>query len=508
MSMLIRRPAIFSAAVLVVASWAPSMRAGAGPFPGARCLGRQATIIGTAGPDRIAGTSGDDVIVGSGGDDVILGGDGNDRICGGAGKDSLEGRYGNDLLSGGRTQDALDGGPGSDLLLGGLGRDRLNGGDSRFDSDTLVGGAGADILLGGDGTSDTDYLFGGTGEDFLDGGIGGADQLQGGPGDDYISGGEVGRDVVSYEFAPSAVVADLSKEGFPNGNASGDGNDHLSDVEGLIGSDFADSLTGGDGDEDLRGGWGDDIIFGGDGEDTIDGGRGDDALDGGPGQDQISFGDSSAAVSVSLMDGTATGSGTDTVSSFQHILGSFFDDTLTGDDLSNSLYASFGINTIFALGGDDRIDSGYDGDAGEGFDDCSNSGGLANCEYNLHGDPNPLPLISYPKQAQTVSDLTFISGGVSDGIGGPRNSKTVRVSLRRMTSEGCWWWNRAEGGFARGACGVPIKNKVALDENREWRVKVNAEFVPGSYEAKVGWYRTFGGCGGAFAPLCISFRSI
>lgn len=119
--------------------------AGGGPAaagtggPAVLCAGRRATIVGTAGRDRIRGTRGPDVIAGLGGDDTVSGLGGDDIVCGGAGADRL---------AGGAGADRLIGGAGADTLLGGAGRDRLLGGAG---ADRLVGGAGVDVLQGGAG---------------------------------------------------------------------------------------------------------------------------------------------------------------------------------------------------------------------------------------------------------------------------------------------------------------------------------------------------------------------
>jgi Ca2+-binding RTX toxin-like protein len=55
------------------------------------CGGREATITGTDGDDRLAGTDGRDVIAGLGGSDQIDGRGGRDIICGGGGTDFLLG---------------------------------------------------------------------------------------------------------------------------------------------------------------------------------------------------------------------------------------------------------------------------------------------------------------------------------------------------------------------------------------------------------------------------------
>jgi uncharacterized delta-60 repeat protein len=86
-------------------------------FHAYECNGKNATIVGTDGPDVINGTTGDDVILGLGGDDTIHGGGGNDTICGGDGNDSLFGDEGNDTLIGGAGSDTLDGGIGTDIAI-------------------------------------------------------------------------------------------------------------------------------------------------------------------------------------------------------------------------------------------------------------------------------------------------------------------------------------------------------------------------------------------------------
>lgn len=95
------------------------------------CLGKRATIVGTAGADVITGTRRADIIVAGGGADTVSGGGGNDLICGGAGNDRLSGGTGDDRLSGGTGADHLLGGAGRDLLSAGAGRDRCTGGPGR-----------------------------------------------------------------------------------------------------------------------------------------------------------------------------------------------------------------------------------------------------------------------------------------------------------------------------------------------------------------------------------------
>jgi uncharacterized delta-60 repeat protein len=96
----------------------------AGVLGAPRCGGRAATIVGTAGRDRLRGTRRADVIVALAGNDTVRGLGGADRICGGPGRDLLAGGAGADRLLGGPGRDRLQGGLGRDSCLGGAGRDR------------------------------------------------------------------------------------------------------------------------------------------------------------------------------------------------------------------------------------------------------------------------------------------------------------------------------------------------------------------------------------------------
>jgi len=80
----------------------------------AACDGQRATIVGTAGADKLTGTPSADVIVGFAGNDVLVGGGGNDRLCGGSGEDTLSGGTGNDTLRGGSGFDRCIAIPGTD----------------------------------------------------------------------------------------------------------------------------------------------------------------------------------------------------------------------------------------------------------------------------------------------------------------------------------------------------------------------------------------------------------
>jgi Ca2+-binding RTX toxin-like protein len=128
--------------------------------------------------------------------------------------------------------------------------------------DGLQGTTGSDTLNGLDGS---DLLYGDAGDDALNGGNG-IDDLEGGAGNDTLDGG-ADFDFASYVVATSAVTVSLAVSG-PQ-NTGGGGTDTLIAIEGLIGSDFNDTLTGDGGNNILDGGGGRDVLHGASGNDIV-----------------------------------------------------------------------------------------------------------------------------------------------------------------------------------------------------------------------------------------------
>ncbi|HYP22216.1 MAG TPA: calcium-binding protein [Actinomycetota bacterium] len=456
------------------------------------CLGRPATVVGSPGADRLVGTNGRDVIVGRGGNDEIVGHDGDDLLCGGDGRDRIEGRYGDDEIDAGAGNDVADGGPDGDLLVGGIGSDRLSGGDGGF-GDTLVGGDGSDTLDGGDGRRDSDFLFGGASGDFLDGGLGARDMLYGGSASDDFTGG-----IVSFELATGPAIVGLAAEPSGTSYAPGeDADDLLSDIGGIVGTPYSDDVSGSDAAETFRGLDGDDRIDAAGGDDDVDGGAGSDVLVGGAGRDPLRYEDSPVGVTASLRDGTAGG---DHLAGFEDLFGSFFDDTLTGDDGPNHVDGSFGTNTIFAAGGDDYLAWAADGDAGDGRDTCAYSGNVSGCEATMEAVFEALPSVSDPVHREELERLGVVSG---EAFGDPRR---VLVGIRRMTPDGCAWWDETDSRFEPGACGNVRGAKLRAPEG-EWALRVRRTLRPGAYLVAAQWADSSGRlhCEAVFAPSCVAF---
>ena len=164
--------------------------------------------------------------------------------------------------------------------------------------DELRGDDGADLLAGGNGS---DRLDGGSGDDTILGGDG-DDWLIGGPGADSLNGGE-GADSVSYLDAPAAVKIDLGSPANSNAESRGD---RYYAIETYVLSQHGDRFLGGSGADTVRGMAGDDLLPGREGNDILLGGEGNDTLSGGDGRDYASYSTSTAAITINLLDDSAS----------------------------------------------------------------------------------------------------------------------------------------------------------------------------------------------------------
>ena len=180
--------------------------------------------------------------------------------------------------------------------------------------------------------------------------------LVGGPGDDRLIGseseGSFGEDpdFAVYLDSPAPIQASLMTAA-----AVGDGTDSLVEIEGLTGSPFGDTLEGDAGFNILDGRAGDDRLTGMGGCDFLDGDDGNDVFDGGPGEDFASYDYAPAPVTVDLGHGIASGWGSDTITGVEDVIGSRFDDRLTGDPGRNAMFGGSGADVVSGAGGADLL---------------------------------------------------------------------------------------------------------------------------------------------------------
>lgn len=236
-------------------------------------------FVGSNFADEFLGTSAAEEFWGSYGADILRGNGGADSLYGGWGLDNLEGGAGADYLDGGQERDIASYANAASGLRASLDNASVNTGDAAGDAYVNIEGLSG-TTLGDDliGDANANFLFGNGGADVL-WGQGGADELYGEAGNDWLVGGAgadkidggADFDTVRYSFASAGVRADLKDAWTGTGDAAGD---TYFSVEGLVGSDFNDTLLGDDSNNEVWGDYGDDQIFGRGGTDQLSGGNG------------------------------------------------------------------------------------------------------------------------------------------------------------------------------------------------------------------------------------------
>ena len=190
-----------------------------------------------------------------------------------------------------------------------------------------------------DGTSGNDLIDGAhtalnqplptAGADTING-LAGNDVISGLGGADWMDGG-AGIDTASYAASTSGVTVSLMTGTGSGGDAEGD---TLTNIENLTGSNF---------------------------DDTLEGNAGNNKLVGGLGTDTVSYANAASGangvgvtVNLSLTSAQNTiTAGTDTLSGFENLTGSQFNDTLTGTTAAN---------VLTGLGGNDMLNGGAGAD--------------------------------------------------------------------------------------------------------------------------------------------------
>lgn len=246
-------------------------------------------------------------------------------------------------------------------------------------------GAGNDTFISeGDNTwlNEVNYVDGGAGNDsfivdthrsiYLGGA--GDDSFRSTGWSNAFDGGD-GRDFVSYDLADAAMTINLAAGSAQRGGIR---TEAIVNVEGARGTAFNDFITGNNADNSLEGFSGNDLIdgsagndtlqgdagsdtlIGGTGNDTLVGGAGPDSLNGGDGIDTSDYSQSASAVSVNLATGLGAGGDAqgDVLSAIERIIGSAFNDTLTGGTRIDILEGGAGNDTLIGGAGNDTIDGG------------------------------------------------------------------------------------------------------------------------------------------------------
>ena len=300
------------------------------------------------------------------------------------GIDNVTGGSGNDTIAGNAAVNTLNGGAGDDTINWtiGQGADNIDGGTGVLDRLVITGSALVSdtlnvILTGAALTSVT----GGT--------LAGIEQIT----LDMLGQAAGVGDRLSYGASTGNATIVLSTSGVAGAVGSASGFLSIQGVESATGGAGNDTISGDSGNNTLIGGAGTDTLSyanatagvsvslsitvaqatvgagsdtvsqfenltGSAFNDTLSGSNGVNVLNGGLGVDTLSYANSTASMTVNMATGTSAGFGADTFSNFENLTGSNQADNLTGDANVNSINGAGGADTMTGGGGADIIDTG------------------------------------------------------------------------------------------------------------------------------------------------------
>lgn len=386
---------------------------------------------------------------GMGGTDTLIS---IDQIYGGAGNDTLIGGSGNETFDGGAGNDSIDGGAGSDQVryqqstaavvvnlsatsLTAAGKtvaansadDGMGGTDTLVNIENARGSDFNDYIRGSDDTAVRQYLSGDAGSDTIDGGMG-VDIA--GYGDTPLTLGGITASLVA---GGDGVVRITDKKG---------GVDTLINIEGLSGTNSADSLTGSSSNDYLRGQ------------------GGSDTLDGGAGSDWVLYNADPNSVTINLQTGQATDGwngaagllalgGTDTLRNIENAEGSDFNDTIIGSAGDNQLVGRAGSDALFGADGNDSLVGGASRDTLDGgLGNDTLDGGTITDTLNL----DDLNIATYASANGAVA--VSLVAGTSSGAAGNDVLRNINMVIGSGSADTLTGSNRTEfAEFFEGGAG-------------------------------------------------------
>ena len=393
-----------------------------------------------------------------GGSDTIVGGMLNDTIESGVGSNVIDGAGGTNTLS--YTNAAYS--ETVDLSKGTA--SNAAGTDSITNVQIVIGSNHGDSMVAGAGTLE---LIGGSGNDtFSPGTANGTVTIDGGG----------GYNTLDLSGVAGAVSVDLSA-----GTVSGGTSLSVSNVEHVIGSNYADTLRAdnlgdwlqaGNGNASLLGGTGNDLLQGGAGNVTFSGGGGNDTIIGGSGDNTLTFAaDTAGAVQVNLQAGTVTGAyGNETVSGIQHVIGS----SVGGDQLTGTT----GTQSLTGLAGNDTFDGG-------GASGITIAGAGINNTLTFANDTAGAVQVNLQAGTVTGGYGTETVSGIQRVIGSSVGGDQLTGTTGTQSLTGLAGNDTFDGGGASGItiAGAGINNTLTFANDTAGAVQVNlqAGTVTGGY---------------------------
>ncbi|GAB6142468.1 hypothetical protein JCM14076_31980 [Methylosoma difficile] len=272
--------------------------------------------------------------------------------------ENLKGSQFNDNLTGNAGANTLDGGLGIDVLSGGAGNDNYLV-DNPLDQVVEAAAGGTDTV-----SSTVDYMLAANIENLIL--LNNATNAIGNTSNNVITGnarnnilnGGTGQDTMIGLGGDDIYIADNINDKADETSVGSSGVDTvLATVNYTLGNNVENLKLVGVTNLNGTGNIGDNVIFANYGNNTIDGVSGNDTV-------SYQFG-STRGVAVNLSLATAQntlGSGTDTLVNIDNLIGSTFNDTLTGDANANKIDGGLGNDLISGGGGNDTLSGGFGDD--------------------------------------------------------------------------------------------------------------------------------------------------
>ena len=446
------------------------------------------TLTGSAAINATGNTAANK-LTGNTGNNSLSGGDGNDTLNGMGGTDALNGGAGNDLYIVDTTTDTITDASGTDTIQSSVtftlakltaienlkltGSTAINGTGNSLDN-TITGNAAANVIDGGAGS---DKMIGGAGNDIY---------VVRDAGDTITETSTGGSDTVNtyINYTLGSNLENLQLLGSSNlkgtGNSLGNritGNSGNNLLVGGLGNDTlnggasttSDTLNGGDGNDTYIVDTATDVISDSSGMDTIQtsvslslasyttienlvlsgnkningtgntlanvitGNSGNNVINGAGGVDMASYATAGSAVTVSLaITGVQAtgGAGSDTLLNIEGLIGSNYNDALTGNSSANVLDGGSGNDTLSGGAGDDKLIGGKGNDIlidSTGYDTLN--GGEGNDRYVVTGSSGSIEI--FDGTGVDTLDASGATAGVTIDLapGGTSNINGRMVNL-------------------------------------------------------------------------------